>query len=90
VAEEGDVIDGDRVMEVARGFSTTLVASSLPPNPVSRSNRSAGVSEKARKAAAVRDLEESDQLAGIGSIGTGEAVNQPVLMIGGRSLGPAQ
>ena len=40
-------------MEVASGFSTTLVASSLPPRPVSSSSKSAGDSAKARKAAAV-------------------------------------
>ena len=41
------------VIAVASGFSTTLVASSLPPRPVSSSSKSAGVSAKARKAAAV-------------------------------------
>ena len=41
------------VIAVRTGLATTLVASSLPPSPVSSNSRSAGVSAKARKAAAV-------------------------------------
>ena len=75
------------VIEVASGLSTTLVASSLPPRPVSKQQqigRRLGEGEEGRGGG---DLEQGDQLAGIGGLGAGEAIHQHRFADGRRAIG---
>ena len=78
------------VIAVRAGLATTLVASSLPPNPVSSSKqigRRLGEGEKGRRRG---DLEQRDQLAVIGRFGAGEAIDQQVLGDRRRAVRPGE
>ena len=78
------------VMAVSSGFATTLVASSRPPSPTSSSSRSAGGLGEGEEGRRGGDLEQRDQLAAIGGLGAGEAIDQQSLGDRRRAVRPGE